>query len=93
MGRNEDLVRIDSIKILNKTYKEDEVYLNRSAYVNKKKNPELYGINYRLNTIYKIEDDLRKWEKVDVLYIEKHSECTISDALIDEDNDLILFYK
>ena len=31
----------------------------------------LNGINYRLNTTYIIENELRKWNKVDVKYVEK----------------------
>lgn len=93
LGRNEDLVRIDEIKFITDIKKITGTYFNKSAYVNKEKYSEVTGINYRLNTVYKIENELRKWEKVDVVYVEKNSNVVIEDVLLDEDEDLVLFYK
>lgn len=93
LGRNEDLVRIDEIKFITDIKEITGTYFNKSAYVNKEKYSEVTGINYRLNTVYKIENELRKWEKVDVVYVEKNSNVVIEDVLLDEDEDLVLFYK
>lgn len=93
LGRNEDLVRVDGIKILKEVKTVTETTLeNYNAYVPKAKTNN--GINYRLNTVYKIdENNLRRWEKTDVKYIEKDSNETVQDVLEDEDGDLIIFYK
>ncbi len=93
LGRNEDLVRIDGIKILKDVKPVIESHLgDYNAYVPKDKTNN--GINYRLNTVYKIdEDNLRRWEKTDVKYIEKDSNETVQDVLEDEDGDLVIFYK
>lgn len=93
LGRNEDLVRVDGIKILKEVKPVTETNLeNHNAYVPKDKTNN--GINYRLNTVYKIdENDLRRWEKTDVKYIEKDSNETVQDVLEDEDGDLVIFCK
>lgn len=89
LGRNEDLVRVDEIKIIQKINKIDDfMWMNHNAYI-----PtymlDVTGINYRLNTKYTIVDELRKWEKVDVKYVEKDSE--IDDGYIDEDGEVIFW--
>lgn len=93
LGRNEDLVRVDGIKILKEVKPVTETNLeNYNAYVPKAKTNN--GINYRLNTVYKIdENNLRRWEKTDVKYIEKDTNETVQDVLEDEDGDLVIFYK
>ena len=93
LGRNEDLVRVDGIKILKEVKPVTETNLeNYNAYVPKAKTNN--GINYRLNTVYKIdENNLRRWEKIDVKYIEKDTNETVQDVLEDEDGDLVIFYK
>lgn len=92
LGRNEDIVRIDDVKIINNTVKVGEAFFKYNAYVPIIRDNEIDGINYRLNTIYKIENNLRKWEKVDVKYVEKYTNQVIEDAIKDEDDDLILWY-
>ena len=95
LGRNEDLVRVDEIKII----KEPSIIKygdidKHNAYVPVTQLDDyVQGINYRLNTIYKIEDNLRKWEKVDVKYIEKNTQEEIDNVLQDEDGDYIFWYK
>lgn len=92
LGRNEDLVRVDEIKIIQEPkieeYKLENVKYN--AYISSEK---IQGINYRLNTTYIIKNDLRKWEKVDVKYVEKHTNIDLEEALQDEDGDYIFFYS
>lgn len=93
LGRNEDLVRIDEIKIVKEIKNVEEVFLKHNAYIPIQEDEELNGINYRLNTNYSIENDLRKWNKVNVKYVESHINEGLSKAIQDDDNDLIFFYK
>ena len=94
LGRNEDLVRVEEIKYVNEITKTDGDINKYNAYV-----PMYYddgfleGINYRLNTTYKIVNDLRKWNKVDVKYIEKHTSNKLDEVEIDEDGDNMFFYE
>ena len=90
LGRNEDLVRIDEIKIIQEPIEVFRVLANHSAYVPNRNVP---GIKYRLNTVYTIENELRKWNKVDVTYIEKDTNVQLRKALQDEDGDFVYFYK
>ena len=94
LGRNEDLVRIDEIKSVEKTEKIEIAYVDDyNAYVPVWIDNEVEGINYRLNTTYEIKDDLRQWKKVDVKYIERHSQNRVENFLKDEDGDCIFFYE
>lgn len=93
LGRNEDLVRIDEIKILDNVKEVEEVTINHSAYIPEWMAMGVNGINYRLNTTYQIKDEIRKWNKVNVKYVEKHSNVGILYCLQDEDNDYIYFYS
>ena len=94
LGRNEDLVRVEEIKYVNEITKTDGDINKYNAY-----GPMYYddgfleGINYRLNTTYKIVNDLRKWNKVDVKYIEKHTSNKLDEVEIDEDGDNMFFYE
>lgn len=92
LGRNEDLVRIDDIKILKDVKEVEEVLIKRSCYVPKWAAEGITGINYRLNTVYKIKDDIRQWEKIDVKYVEKHTNRGMVKTLQDEEEDNIYFY-
>ena len=94
LGRNEDLVRVEQIKYAKEVAK-SECNINKyNAYV-----PMYYddgfleGINYRLNTTYTIVNDLRKWNKVDVKYVEKHTSNKLDEVEIDEDGDYMFFYE
>ncbi len=93
LGRNEDIVRIDGVKIVQKPEILDEegICLKYNAYVP----VDLfdYGINYKLNSVYTIENNLRKWEKVDVKFVEKGSIVCSDELLIDEDKDVIFFNR
>ena len=94
LGRNEDLVRVEQIKYVNEITKTHGDINKYNAYV-----PMYYddgfleGINYRLNTTYTIVNDLRKWNKVDVKYIEKHTSNKLDEVEIDEDGDNMFFYE
>ena len=90
LGRNEDLVRIDEIKIIPEPQMVTRQLANHSAYIH---GHDVPGIKYRLNTVYTKENDIRKWQKVDVTYIEKNTNVQLRNALQDEDGDFIYFYK
>lgn len=95
LGRNEDLVRIEEIKYVENTSIGEGDVNRYNAYITKDicEREMIEGINYRLNTTYTIEKDLRKWNKVDVKYVEKDSNYDIYEIEKDEDGDLIFFYK
>lgn len=94
LGRNEDLVRIDEVKIVKEQNKVYEKFINKyNAYIPSWVEEDIDGINYRLNTTYKIEKDLRKWNKVDVKYVEKHTEQGLEEILQDEEGDNIFWYS
>ena len=94
IGRNEDLVKLEDIKYVNNILIEQGKMEKYSAYVPKNicEKELLNGINYRLNTTYIIENELRKWNKVDVKYVEKNVNNILEEAEIDEDGELIFFY-
>ena len=92
LGRNEDLVRIDEIKILKNIQEVEEVEIENSAYIPEWLAEGVEGINYRLNTTYKIKDDIRQWNKVNVKYVEKHANQGVYKTIQDEDGDNIYFY-
>lgn len=90
LGRNEDLVRIDEIKIIPEPQEVYRKIANHNAYISKQK---ISGIKYRLNTTYVIENEARKWNKVDVTYIEQANNIQLRTAIQDKDGDFIYFYK
>lgn len=76
LGRNEDLARIDEIKFVNlenievDEEDENEVILKNAFYVPEKYNTDLSGINYKINKVYTVVNNLRQWEKIKVTYAE-----------------------
>ena len=93
LGRNEDLVRIDDVKFINNIKKVEEVEIEQSAYIPEWLGKGVNGINYRLNSTYKIKDEIRVWDKVNVKYVEKHTNKNIYETIRDEDGDNIYFYN
>lgn len=93
LGRNEDLVRIDEIKILKDVEEVEEVAIRKSAYIPEYMTKRVDGINYRLNTTYQIKEDIRQWNKVNVKYVERNTNQGVYNALQDEDGDNIYFYS
>ncbi len=92
VGRNEDIVRIDGIKIFENVNEVKDVKIEENAYVPEWLDDDVNGINYRLNTIYTIQDDIRKWNKLNVKYVEKHTNQHVNKIFQDEDGDNIYFY-
>lgn len=93
LGRNEDLVRIDSIKILNQVEEVEEEDIKNTSYIPEWLAEGVNGINYRLNTTYVVKEDIRQWNKVNVKYVEKNTNQNINKALKDEEGDYIYFYS
>ena len=94
LGRNEDLVRIDEVKIIEETKIVHRKLINKyDAYIPTWISDEIVGINYRLNSTYTIENDLRKWNKVDVKYVEKNQNVGLREVIEDEDGDYIYWYS
>lgn len=91
LGRNEDLVRVDEIKYINKTNIGSGFINKYNIYIPAEicKENDVEGINYRLNTKYVIENNLRKWHKVNVKYIERYTNCELEDIEIDEDGNFM----
>ncbi len=94
LGRNEDLVRVDAIKIIEEPKLVEGDIINKyNAYIPTHLEEGIKGINYRLNTTYQIENNLRKWNKVDVKYVEKHTKECLEEVLQDEEGDYIYWYQ
>ena len=95
LGRNEDIVRIDAIKILKNVNEVEEPNIKENAYIPEWIDNEVAGINYRLNTTYTIQNNIRKWDKVNVKYVEKYTNKSLigTEVLQDEDGDNIYFYN
>ena len=93
LGRNEDLVRIDDVKILEEIQDIEEVEIINNCYIPDWAATDINGINYRLNTTYKIKDEIRQWNKINVKYVEKHTNQNVYKAKQDEDGDYIYFYS
>ena len=95
LGRNEDMVRVDEVKIISTPENIEYGYIKKyNAYVPISQTDFLTnGINYRLNTTYTIQNDLRRWKTVDVKYIEKNANQEIENILQDEDGDYIFWYN
>ncbi|PMQ01375.1 MAG: type I-B CRISPR-associated protein Cas5 [Dictyoglomus sp. NZ13-RE01] len=92
IGRHEDIVRIDEIKFIEVEKKNigfDFYKIKYPIYL-KKETAEKYkliGINYRLPFKYKIEQDLRYFEKIDVVYVEEGT--LFEEAILDSEGDLV----
>lgn len=96
LGRAEDLVRIDECRIV--VLEEDEVELTHSAYV-----PNEFfipcshrHIPYKINSVYRIKEGIRVWDKILVGYIKKETALTLDaykDILDEEGNcNAVFFY-
>lgn len=93
LGRNEDIVRIDGIKILDNVNEVEDAEIKQNAYIPEWIDSDIDGINYRLNATYKIQDDIRIWNRINVKYVEKYTNKSLDEVLQDEDGDNIYFYS
>lgn len=92
LGRNEDIVRIDEVKIVRQIKEVEEEEIAKNAYIPEWLSNGIDGINYRLNSTYTVKKDLRKWDKVNVKYVEQNTNQYIESTIQDEDGDNIYFY-
>ena len=86
-------MRIDGIKILEYVNEVEDAGIKRNAYIPEWIDSDIDGINYRLNATYKIQDDIRIWNRVNVKYVEKYTNKSLNEMLQDEDGDNIYFYS
>ena len=95
LGRNEDIVRVDEVRIINEPKILEKADITKyNAYVPVKKlNRYAKGINYELHTVYIIKNELRSWENIDVKYIERSMEQRVQNVPQDEDGDYIFWYN
>lgn len=108
LGRKEDLARIDEVSFVEvKDFKIDtdieeieegvrEAYtLKYPVYIprHELEDEEITGINYRLCCAYETEGNKRKWDKIDVLYVEEGSQINEGRVFVDDsrDEDLVCF--
>ncbi len=89
LGRNEDIVRVDKVKIIPVPQKMAAMINHYNAYVPEPYSHEVKGILYRLNTIYTLQNNLRIWNKVNVKYVEKYGNQGVDEILQDEDGDCL----
>lgn len=93
LGRKEDLLRIDEvkkveIKEIDLTKEDMPLFLKYSAYVPRERYQinGLTGINYNLNFKYEIKNELRKWERIKTIFVEKSNNSIDNGTIyIDED--------
>ena len=93
LGRGEDLARLDYIKFvqLDESEIEDEEdnseMLKKCFYVPNIFDTNLQGISYKINKNYKIVNGLRRWNKINVKYVEKGNMITKGKYYVDNDID------
>lgn len=93
LGRREDLLRLDSIKKVSIEEIEynrrlrNSFLLKQNCYVPKKYDYNISGINYKLNKKYTISNNLRKWEKISSVFVEKGEAISNGTYLLDDDSD------
>lgn len=96
LGRWEDIARIDEISIVTLQKVQDDrngIPMKMPAYVPKdfaSKNG-LTGIVYQLNDCYEIEHEFRKWNKIEMMYVETGK--IYSEVWIDEEDYPVFWHK
>jgi len=86
LGRAEDLLRVDECEFVELSIlEEDEIDLLYDAYVPKEFIDENDSyVPYRLNSIYKIVKNVRKWQKIPVGYMNKGT------TLVPDDEEILV---
>lgn len=90
LGRGEDLARIDEIKFvdlkeIDAEDEDEERELDNCFYVPTIYETDLNGIFYKINKDYKIVNDLRRWNKINVNYVEKGAAIIEGRYYLDND--------
>lgn len=96
LGRREDLVRIDEVSMVDVEEREDRrngISLKCPAYIPKQYalGNDLHGINYRLNSYYEIKDGFKKWEQIEMLYVETGK--IYNKVFVDDQEDLVFWHR
>lgn len=97
LGRGEDMARLDSIKYVEVNEMDMEDYdcgvsLTNNFYVPIGYGTDLKGIKYKLNKVYEINSNIRRWkQKVEVTYVEEKLELENGIFYLDSEKDLAFF--
>ena len=97
LGRNEDLARIDEIKLvdINKFEFDDDdldgedIVLRNCMYIPDKYDTFSKGITYKISKIYRVVNNLRQWEKVNVKYVESGEILGQGEYYKDDEDDMV----
>lgn len=103
LGRHEDLMRIDEVKIVNvvETEVEEDIEMGLDAYIPRKhfreNKIEKFGTTYQINKVYKPQTikkglTIRQWERVDVVHGIAKKSVFFEETIMkfDEDGYLVL---
>ncbi|MBI6875677.1 type I-B CRISPR-associated protein Cas5b [Clostridium aciditolerans] len=88
-------IDLDDDEDIEEKYKKG-VKLNNSIYIPIEKHKQaigkckLNGIRYKLNLKYEVKDEIRSWQKVDVLYVEEGERLNRNKVIVDNE-DLPVF--
>lgn len=96
LGRQEDLIRIDEVTLVDLSYREDEEdvwEVKNDIYIPVDQlYEEVSGVRYRLNSKYQIINHTRVWDVVDVVYVCEGSYLEEDEYLVDSDGNLVYFH-
>ncbi|MEJ5173148.1 MAG: type I-B CRISPR-associated protein Cas5b [Hydrogenothermaceae bacterium] len=92
LGRREDLIRIDELKYIEPSKLEDYHSIDYGIYLNKQTADKLSinGINYRMNFKYECLNNIRYFEKRDVVYVDTGFIMDADYIYIDEEENRIV---
>lgn len=96
IGRGEDLARLDEISFvelseceIDEEDDDDKLILKNCFYVPDFYETNMAGVRYRVNKDYKIINDLRRWNKVNVNYVEKGTQIEAGRCYFDNDYEVV----
>jgi len=96
LGRNEDIARVDDVKIVKISKYNKEFELENNIYLDPQicKKSGIKGTVYRLPFYYENVnsfDDKRIFKYVDVIYVNSGEEISDTPILVDEEEDIVSF--
>ena len=97
IGRGEDLARLDYIgfvelneyQVDDEEEDDDKLILKNCFYVPDFYETNMAGIRYKVNKNYTIVNDLRRWNKIDVNYVEKGTQIEAGKCYFDNDDEMV----
>lgn len=97
LGRKEDVVRIDRVSWVDVTeedYEYDSKLLSYDLYVplESLEKDDIMGIRYRLNTRYYLLNDMRVWDRVEVIYLTEGDSLGEDSYMLDSEGDLVYIH-